>query len=126
MTHSAEDWVAKLRRVSLSLQDRSSDLDNWLPTIREAHAHVRRTHRDLVEQKPDDGPLAPPAELVPVLRFLGWAIYEASMVAIGRIKLAYVVLPSEDQDASIKATQQIKELAHLAQSSIGYRKKAPN
>ncbi|GAA4758649.1 hypothetical protein [Gordonia alkaliphila] len=119
MERSAAGRADDLREVCDTLKKRDAKraaLTAALPTIRESYDHVRRVSFEMTDAAEINELVVPPDELVVELRLLGWAIYEATRVAVNDIKPAYAALERAEQEVSLAAVEQIKELAHLAQT----------
>ncbi|WP_345312822.1 hypothetical protein [Gordonia alkaliphila] len=76
---------------------------------------MRSTFRSLAEDAGAE-PLYPPDEIVRELRLLGWAIYEAALLAIHIVQPAFLVLLNNSRQESIDAYNQIRELSQLGQT----------
>ena len=112
------DYISELNRICRELIAKKDELKGvgaYLPFLRDVHAYLRRVHAEL-NAPGGPGAKVPPDQQVRELRFFGWALFEAALVAINKVEPAYTYLPEADRDRSLSAVRDIAELADLARA----------
>lgn len=113
------DFIEEFDRICRELQARKDELDGvdeYLPLLRAGYKRLRTAHADL---RASDAAKAavPPDNLVEELRFFGWALFEAALVAINKVAAAYVYLVDPKKEQSERAVAHIAELADMARGT---------
>lgn len=113
------DYVSELNRICRELIAKKDELEGvgeYLPFLREVLAHLRDVHSEL-NAAGGPGAKVPPYEQVQELRFFGWALFEAALVAVNTVAPAYTYLPARDRDKAMSSVRDIAEIADLARAT---------
>jgi hypothetical protein len=117
--HPQIHFVEEFDRVCRELQARRNeleDVDEYLPILRTGYNRLRAAHADLRAHDLANATV-PPDELVEELRYFGWALFEAALVAINKVTAAYVYLTGPKKEQSERAVAHIAELADMARGT---------
>ncbi|MCF6386407.1 hypothetical protein L2K20_05445 [Mycobacterium sp. MBM] len=112
-------YVPELRRICHELIEKRDELEGvsqYLPALEEVHAHLLLI-REKLNARGGAGAKVPPDEQIPELRYFGWALFEAALVAINKVEPAYTYLPDVDRDRSRGIVADIAALANLARAT---------
>ena len=113
------DYAAKLDLICRELQakrDVLSGVDEYLPPLRAEYARLRSVHAAMVAANP--GAAAVPSDgIIEELRYFGWGLFEAALVAINKVAAAYVYMDDPKRMQSEQAVKHIAELADMARGT---------